>query len=62
MHRVAHTFSCTLLSGKKESLPDKAYFYFAFASNMSKIARISYHGLRADGPKDLSMVCILCGE
>ena len=38
MHRVAHTFSCTLLSGKKESLPDKAYFYFAFASNMSKIA------------------------
>ena len=38
MHRVAHTFSCTLLSEKKESLPDKAYFYFAFASNMSKIA------------------------
>ena len=38
MHRVAHTFSCTLLSRKKESLPDKAYFYFAFASNMSKIA------------------------
>ena len=62
MHRVAHTFSCTLLSEKKESLPDKAYFYFAFASNMSKIARISYHGLRADGPEDLSMVCILCGE
>ena len=31
-------FQLYTLIWKKESLPDKAYFYFAFASNMSKIA------------------------
>ena len=35
-HRVAHTFSCKL--AHRESLPSAELPFFAFASNMSKIA------------------------